>query len=69
MQIGVWKSSAWVISGQVIYKSEFLFSLIETFAFHLGFIKPGRSEVETEILVKHVRGFKNKSFPVLVLQI
>lgn len=67
--MGVWKSSVCVIPGQVIYKSEFLLSLIGTFAFHLGFIKLGRSEVETEILVKHVRGFKNKSFPVLVLQI
>lgn len=51
-----------MIPRQVIYKSGFrvLLSLIETITFHLGFIKPGRSEVETEIIVKHVRGFKNK---------
>lgn len=51
-----------MIPRQVIYKSglRVLLSLIETFAFHLGFIKPGRSEVETEIIVKHVRGFNNK---------
>ena len=50
-----------MIPRQVIYKSGFrvLLSLIETITFHLGFIKPGRSEVETEIIVKHVRGFKN----------
>ena len=51
-----------VIPRQVIYKSGFrvLLSLITSFAFHLGFIKPGGSEFETEITVKHVRGFKNK---------
>lgn len=50
-----------MIPRQVIYKSGFrvLLSLIEI-TFHLGFVKPGRLEVETEIIVKHVRGFKNK---------
>lgn len=51
-----------VIPRQVIYKSGFrvLLSLITSLAFHLGFTKPGGSEFETEITVKHGRGFKNK---------
>lgn len=58
-----------MILREVIYKSEFAPSLMETFAFHLGFIKPGRLEVETGMIVKHVRGFKNKILSCLVLQI
>lgn len=51
-----------VVPGQVIYKSRFrgFLSLIAALAFHLGFIKPGRSEVETEIIAEYVRGFENK---------
>lgn len=60
-QIKVWTRSA-EIPGQVIHASGFgRLALITAFAFHLGFAKPGRSGVDAEIIVRHVRGFQTEA--------